>query len=54
MRVLYFRKVSGSKVFNFHLIRTLSFFLGKSDSKKRWRVLINEIFWSAKAQEGPT
>ena len=33
-RVLCFRKVRARKVFNFHLIRSLSFFLRKSDSKK--------------------
>ena len=49
-----FQKSSSKEGFRVHLIRTLSFFLGKSNSKKRWRVLINEIFWSAKAREGPT
>ena len=49
-----FQKSFSKEGFRVHLIRTLSFSLGKSDSKKKWRVLKNEIFWSAKAREGPT
>ena len=49
-----FQKSFSKEGFHVHLIRTLSFFLGKSDSKKGGGVLINEIFCSAKAREGPT
>ena len=53
-RVLNFRKILSKEDLRISFYRTLSFFKGKSTSKKGGESYQMFFFWSAKARDGPT